>query len=219
MAWYLNRALTNMRAEVNERWPQRDRASDGTIGDAAHQAGSSDHNPDPDGSVDAWDMDVDGVAVSEIIDRFEQHPAARYWIYNRQIASRSTGWRRERYAGANPHDHHVHFNTREGFEDSDEPWGIREVDMTRTEFISALAAALDDPAVQTKLRREVVSYPVFIDRSLLNVIRAMSQDTAAARGLLDRILSGELPAVELDAENVEQLATAVAEKLRTCPPT
>jgi hypothetical protein len=129
MAWYLNRALTNLRAEVNASYPDRDRTSDGTIGDAAHQSTSSDHNPDPDGSVDAWDMDVDGVDVWHIIERFEQHEAARYWIYNGQIASRSNGWRRERYTGANPHDRHVHFNTREGYEDSREPWGIEEDDV------------------------------------------------------------------------------------------
>src|SRR5689334_3811705 len=55
--WYLNRALTAFRAAVNSAYPHRDKSSDGTIGDAAHQATSSDHNPDRDGSVDAWDMD------------------------------------------------------------------------------------------------------------------------------------------------------------------
>jgi hypothetical protein len=58
MAWRLNTALTNFRAAVDRAYPNRDRTSDGTIGDAAHQASVSDHNPDPDGTVDAWDMDV-----------------------------------------------------------------------------------------------------------------------------------------------------------------
>lgn len=128
VAWYLNRALTNLRNEVDARWPDRDRTSDGTIGDTAHQNTSSDHNADPDGSVDAWDMDVDGVDVRHVIEQFEKHGAARYWIHNRQIASRSNDWRREYYGGSNPHDKHVHFNTREGYEDSTKPWGVTEED-------------------------------------------------------------------------------------------
>lgn len=126
---YLNRALTNLRAEVDACWPNRDRSSDGWIGDEAHQGTSSDHNPDPAGqpdagSVDAWDMDEDGVDVRHIIDRFERHEASQYWIYNREIANRNDGWTRRPYTGSNPHDKHVHFNTRESHEGSTEPWGI-----------------------------------------------------------------------------------------------
>lgn len=129
MAWYLNKALTNFREEVNRRWPNRDKRSDGTIGDAAHQATSSDHNPDPDGSVDAWDMDVDGVDVWECINAAIQHESIQYIIYNGRITSRSWGlgnWRT--YTGSNRHDKHVHFNTRESHENSDKPW-FKEEDM------------------------------------------------------------------------------------------
>jgi hypothetical protein len=147
-AWFLNRALTAMRAEVNARYPNRDKTSDGTIGDVAHQAGVSDHNPDPDGSVDAWDMDVDlrsggdTAAVEFLKQRFQAHPAALYWIHNRQIASRSDGWVRWNYQGANPHDKHVHWNTRGSHETSDQPWGIKEDDMPLTaEDIEKVALA------------------------------------------------------------------------------
>lgn len=132
MAWFLNRALSTLRAEVNARWPDRDKTSDGTIGDAAHQGTASSHNPDADGSVDAFDMDVElngpgrpyAADVERVKAAFEKHPAARYWIHNRQIATRTTNWLREPYYGANPHDKHVHFNTREGYEDSTQPWGV-----------------------------------------------------------------------------------------------
>ncbi|GIF71915.1 hypothetical protein [Asanoa siamensis] len=123
MAWHLNPALTRFRAEVDERWPRRDRGSDGTIGDAAHQQTDSDHNPDADGSVDAWDMDRDGVDVNACIAAALRHESIQYVIWNRRITSRSWGlgtWRP--YTGSNPHDKHVHFNTRPSHERSTKPW-------------------------------------------------------------------------------------------------
>ncbi len=134
MAWYLNPALTGFRAAVNDAYPNRDRTSDGTIGDTAHQGTASDHNPDPDGSVDAWDMDVDlrsgndAAEIEHLKAVFQAHPSSRYWIHNREEASRSTGWRRVRYTGSNPHTGHVHWNTREQFENSQAPWPVEQGD-------------------------------------------------------------------------------------------
>lgn len=124
-AWYLNPALTRFRNEVNARWPNRDKASDGTIGDLAHQATSSDHNPDPDGSVDAWDMDNNGLDVNAVIAAAIKHESIAYIIYNRRITSRNQAgglgtW--HPYSGASPHTEHVHFNTRESHENSTKPW-------------------------------------------------------------------------------------------------
>jgi len=134
MTWYLNPALETMRAEVNSAYPFRDQESDGTIGDEAHQETDSDHNPDPapEEEVDAWDCDkeLNGPGnpfaddVEFIIACFEAHESSKYWIYNRVIARRSTGWKREEYTGDNPHDKHIHFNTREEFDESTKPFGI-----------------------------------------------------------------------------------------------
>jgi len=137
--WYLNRALTNFRNEVNKKWPNRDKSSDGTIGDARHQASNSDHNPDPDGSVDAWDMDNDGVDINACKRAFEKHPASKYWIYNDMISFRSEGWKPRSYAYAGPnrsrHTEHVHWNTREEYEDSNLPW-FTEDEMELTDQVT-----------------------------------------------------------------------------------
>lgn len=148
MAWRLNTALTNWREAVNSRYPNRDKTSDGTIGDEAHQQTPSDHNPDADGTVDAWDMDVnlrsgnDSAAIEQLKRVFQAHPAARYWIHNRQIAHRSTGWVRKPYTGDNPHDKHVHWNSNEATEDSTAPWIIPGGNENMAEFTEAHADAV-----------------------------------------------------------------------------
>src|SRR4051812_32280151 len=51
MAWRPAKSLVVLRQQANELWPNRSRASDGLIGDAAHAATPSDHNPTPDTNV------------------------------------------------------------------------------------------------------------------------------------------------------------------------
>jgi murein L,D-transpeptidase YcbB/YkuD len=137
-AWRLNAALSQWRAEINKRFPRRDRQSDGTIGDAAHAASSSQHNPDSDGSVDAYDMDVDldgtnndrGPAdhIEALKQAFQKHPASQLWIHDGQIANRDIdNWRRRKYAGSNKHNRHIHWQTRTSGEKSTRPWEVDRV--------------------------------------------------------------------------------------------
>lgn len=150
MSYYLAPALAVLRDEINARWPGRDKASDGWIGDAAHQASRSDHNANERGSVDAIDVDKDGVDMWEIIAAFERHPSAHYWIYRGLIADADQNWRRRLYTGSNKHDKHGHFSirqTREAEQDT-RPWGLLEDDMTPADFVKILK----DPQVAALMR-------------------------------------------------------------------
>lgn len=124
--WYLAPSLETGRREVNQRWPNRDKTSDGTIGDEAHQSRQSDHNPNSRDSVNAWDVDVNGVDIPLILSAFERHPSAHYWIYNQRIADADNDWRPVQYTGSNPHTAHVHLSIRQtvAAEQNTQPWGI-----------------------------------------------------------------------------------------------
>lgn len=205
MAWYLNRALTNFRSAVNAAYPGRDKASDGTIGDEAHQASSSDHNPDTDGSVDAWDMDVDlrsgndGAAIAELKRVFQAHPSSKYWIHNDQISFRSEGWRPRSYAYAgasrNRHTQHVHWNTRESHEDSAAPW-ILEDDLTPeeskklTDTHYTLTGGINNPAGSGS-----VPFHVWAEW-LTNTVKAL----AAAQAQGDAALAAQLSQIDGKAD-------------------
>src|SRR5688572_26416312 len=131
-SWILVPCLDRLRDDFNEVAPSRDKASDGTIGDANH-ASSSDHTPDEisdalrrkDGDsrneVHALDVDADlrvpglsmGIVVQHLLSRCRTgtEKRLRYIIFNRRIWSASTGWRQEKYTGPNAHDKHAHFSS------------------------------------------------------------------------------------------------------------
>lgn len=130
--WRLTHGLAHLRDSINAWAPGRDHTSDGTIGDAAHQAETSGHNPDDTaGSRPEWNGDSDSVAEVRAIDvdsdfrngvkaqALVDHIVAlkpsivlRYVIYNRRIYRASDGWPRLglAYSGASAHTEHVHFS-------------------------------------------------------------------------------------------------------------
>ncbi|MEU0514307.1 peptidoglycan-binding domain-containing protein [Amycolatopsis sp. NPDC006125] len=142
--WRLAYALVDLRTEVNTRWPNRDKTSDGTIGDAAHASRSSDHNPwvidreDGLGVVRALDIDVDGIDAGWLAEYLRQRGltghdgrtgdhrliGGGYVIFNRRITKPDfSGWKV--YTGSNPHTSHVHVSlTQSGAYDDRAGWGI-----------------------------------------------------------------------------------------------
>lgn len=105
---YLAPSLVRARAAINTRWPHRDHSSDGWIGDAAHQATTSDHNPDAKGMVHAIDVDRDGVHLPTIVAAFLVSPVTEYVIFNRRIWQRRDKFAPRVYTGSNPHTGHLH---------------------------------------------------------------------------------------------------------------
>jgi hypothetical protein len=55
----LARSLETLRHQVDQLAPNRDKDSDGWIGDTSHQARKSEHNPDANGVVRALDITND----------------------------------------------------------------------------------------------------------------------------------------------------------------
>lgn len=122
--YYLSAAGVTLRNQVNRRWPRRDKASDGWVGNAAHQATKSDHNPDwtAGGIVRAIDIDADlnvkagnHAEATQLAEELRLHakqfgPLSRisYIIFNKRIASSRDGWAWRPYTGASAHEHHVH---------------------------------------------------------------------------------------------------------------
>lgn len=133
MPWRPARCLTTLRDEINAYAPNRDRASDGIIGDQAHSSRKSDHNPDANGVVHAIDIDKDGIPAEQIVQHLvglgrAGDPRLRggYVIYQGRIWSHAHKWRERPYTGTNAHAKHFHLSvTYDAACDSTGEWGIR----------------------------------------------------------------------------------------------
>lgn len=118
MEWRLAYSLEILRNQVNDAYPNRSKISDGTIGDASHQAVPSDHNPNTDGVVCALDITHDPAHMNahDLADELVQkpHPDCKYVISNYRIAGPFTGWNWGYYDGIDPHDTHIHISVGVG---------------------------------------------------------------------------------------------------------
>lgn len=136
MSWRLAKSLEVLRRQVDERYPGRSKASDGSIGDAKHKSSKSDHNPwvkdGRVGVVTAIDIThdlangLDSEALAEAL-RQTRDPRIKYIISNRKICSSETSpWEWRPYTGKNPHDHHVHVSVKPdiGHFDHASQWAI-----------------------------------------------------------------------------------------------
>lgn len=146
MGWTLAPCLGVLRDQINAAYPGRDKASDGTIGDTAHQAQGaptfnvlgygvhgSDHDPDANGYVCALDIDddlgpEDSWALAQRI-AASKDSRISYLISHGKIFSSKGGtqpfaWRS--YGGADGHYGHLHVSVRHtrAERDSTAPWVV-----------------------------------------------------------------------------------------------
>jgi hypothetical protein len=130
-----------LRKQIDNKWPKRDRRSDGWIGDRAHAARKSDHNPDSRGIVHAIDIDENlGVGILRngrqarklanelLLYARSGLPGAdrvKYVVYENRIASgtyRATWWKWR--PGSWGHEAHIHVSFTNHADSDDRVWPL-----------------------------------------------------------------------------------------------
>lgn len=126
----LCKAGQQLREQIDDCFPDRDRKSDGWIGDLKHasKGSKSDHNPDYSNKNSEWayvraidvDANLDSRAntsvyfADQIRECAKRDKRIKYIIHKGKIASAKSLWRWRPYTGINRHDHHIHcsFSTK-----------------------------------------------------------------------------------------------------------
>jgi len=118
----LSKAAVQLREQFDDSYSDRDRSSDGWIGDTRHAARPSDHNPDAEGWVRAIDIDRDlsGKAkpdlMPDLVDQIRLlcksgvEKRISYIIFDGFIYSAKFRFIKRKYTGANKHTKHAHFS-------------------------------------------------------------------------------------------------------------
>lgn len=187
--YFLAPSAVKLRDQVNDLFPQRDKRSDGWIGDPSHQARPSDHNPlwsapgEWAGVVQAVDIDVDDNDPSRdlrkmVIDACYGDYRVDYIISNGVIYNhRSYG--QKPYTGANAHFSHVHVSLIEyvsAWADTS-PWSLTK-EAPKEWFEMASQEDLEKAIVNVLLRTPLVPGPDGVKRSVVG---------ALTRGLVEHV--------------------------------
>lgn len=229
----LTKALARLRADFDAAFPGRDKASDGWVGDRAHQASTSGHNPDDtagsrseytdaDNTAEVRAVDVDDdlrsslyVTMFKVVERIIATPAdarrLKYVIYAGRIASKSSGWAWRPYSGANPHDKHAHFSGDPEFDDDDRPWVVAQMgaDMSLTDGQAKQLADIASRMGYVDARTEAIfnGRPVVVDKQFKNV----GEVNRLAARLTE--LEKALAAVDVPEIDYDKLGDTIAAKL------
>jgi hypothetical protein len=159
--WRAGNALNKLLAQIDGQAPARSKASDGSIGDSAHEAEGacgSQHNSCCIRLSGIWIIrardfthdpahGADMGRISEQL-RLSRDPRIRYIIFNRRITGPNYGWEWHPYSGTSPHTEHMHVSVWDDAArfDNTAPWRIaapvvvpaQEVEMYAETFFSCV---------------------------------------------------------------------------------
>jgi hypothetical protein len=193
--------LVLLRATFDDLWPGRSHASDGWIGDAAHAARKSKHNPDKRGMVHAIDVTkFDGIhqvvvhLAQRCRDGLEKRLTAIIW--HGTIWTPESGWEGVDYDGPDPHTEHAHFSASDtpALENSQKSWYLEETPMDLT------PAAVEDvaDAVIRKMRTAREGAISIVDEQQIaravvgsDAFKALSNQVAEALQALDAFMANK----------------------------
>lgn len=191
--YYVAPALVELRSEINSEWPGRDKSTDGALGDAAHAARKSEHNPEKAGKykgrVNAIDVDTSDIDFAAILPKLKADPRTWYVIHKGYIYSRTYNFAKRKYTGANSHSGHFHISIYPGKAggESKAPWGIHKakpvpVDTRKTlpvlnlgdknELVSVIKRFFGGPGVEDG--------PIF-DQALTNTVKGYQRSQGLVR--------------------------------------
>ncbi len=207
-SWHLAPSLAQLRREINTRWPSRDKTSDGTIGDAAHSARASDHNPNSRGSVNAIDIDEDGIDAWGLVALLITDPRVYYVIYEGRIWQRKHGFVPRPYAGINAHRKHVHVSIIQSVaaEQNTTPWSVAKIGASSSVKPSTGGSTNKPSATNTK--------PKPNNQSEEDELMALSKETL--KQITDATLGVNVTANGKSAPLVQHMAEAfVADKAQS----
>lgn len=133
MGWVVVPNLLEGRTQLNNRFPNRAKNAEGTIGDTSHKGSPSSHNPDETGVPEYSDHDgIDEVRAADFdknlndsngytmemmvqrwitLARSGLMPWLRYLIYNKRIWHKRDNFVTRAYTGSDTHENHAHVNS------------------------------------------------------------------------------------------------------------
>ena len=199
--WYTAPSLTVLRDEIDAAYPHRQKKMDGTIGDAAHAARASDHNPNARGSVNALDVDEVGIDAWALVACAILDDRTNYVIYEGRIWQRKHGFKPRPYTGPNAHKQHVHISilqTRQAEQDV-RPWGYRG----RTNSTNHTEKE-NDMATAKEIAKEVLLWPMQANGKTQPLIQHLAESFVST--------AAQSVAVGTEATRDKQLAQAAAER-------
>lgn len=186
-SWRLAKSLEKLRDQLNTQFPFRSKVSDGSIGDQAHAARESDHNPNAQGVVTAIDITHDpahGVDGNILSRELTKDPRMKYVIWNREIFKARTGqW--EAYRGANPHNHHAHISVLADKCDDTSSWTLanqleppkaepkQEIISTPTVVVEAEKAQESKPSIMEGIKTHIASTVTFVSTTGAGIVAAV----------------------------------------------